>query len=317
MNIRLVPNNLIDRIAWDRCVSQAVNGTVYAFSWYLDIVSDGWDALVSEDYETVFPLTFRKKYGISYLYQPFFTQQLGVFSIRLITPEIVDAFLAAIPKKYMLAEINLNSFNRPEESAFTVVRNVNYELDLIEPYDILRKRYAQNTSRNISRAIRNNVNIAGNTKPEDIVSLFRKNTGRRFDHIKEQDYQRLTRLVYECIHNQKAICYGAYDRKNTLCAGAIIVFSHRKAIFLFSGTDEVARKNGAMSLLIDQFIQDSAGNHLTLDFEGSNDVNLARFYSSFGSTLVNYPSIRINRFPAIIRLGIQAFKSLRKQFSKS
>jgi len=313
MTIRLVKNSLIDRTAWDLCVSRSVNGTVYAYSWYLDIVSDGWDALISGDYETIFPLTFRKKYGVSYLYQPFFTQQLGIFSIRHITPEIVGSYLKAIPKKYLLAEINLNSFNRPDESEWTVLQNVNFELDLIEPYDILRKRYAQNTIRNIARALRSEVSIAANTRPEDIVSLFRMNTGRRFGQLKEKDYKRLLRLVYECLRSSKAVCYGAYTCENTLCAGAIMVFSQRKVIFLFSGTDEVARTNGAMSLLIDHFIQDSAGNHLTLDFEGSNDVNLARFYSSFGSTCVEYPSIQINRLPSVIRFGINTIKIIRNR----
>lgn len=317
MNIRLVENSLIDRTSWDICVSQSVNGTVYAYSWYLDIISDGWDALVSDDYETIFPLTYRKKYGVSYLYQPFFTQQLGIFSIRHITPEIVGTFLNAIPKKYLLAEINLNSFNRPDETKWNVVQNINYELDLIEPYDILRKRYAQNTSRNISRALRNEVSIAANTRPEDIVRLFRMNTGRRFGQLKENDYKRLLRLVYECIRSSKAVCYGAYTRENTLCAGAIIVYSHRKVIFLFSGTDDVARSNGAMSLLIDRFIQDSAGNHLTLDFEGSNDANLARFYGSFGSTCVKYPSIRINRLPVLIRFGLNTIKTIRNRLFRS
>ena len=109
MNIRLVQNKDLDKTAWDNCIGQAVNGNIYAFSWYLDIVCDEWDALVSDNYETVFPLTFRKKFGIWYLYQPFFTQQLGIFSIRHITPQIVEEFLAAIPAKYKFAEINLNA----------------------------------------------------------------------------------------------------------------------------------------------------------------------------------------------------------------
>jgi hypothetical protein len=61
-------------------IARSFNGIVYAYSWYLDIVSPGWDALVKDDYKSVMPLTWRKKYGIKYLYQPFFTQQLGVFS---------------------------------------------------------------------------------------------------------------------------------------------------------------------------------------------------------------------------------------------
>lgn len=317
MSIRLVPNNLIDRAAWDQCVSQSVNGTIYAYSWYLDLVCDSWDALVEGEYEIIFPLPHRKKFGINYLYQPFFTQQLGIFSIRHLTPGIVNAFLEAIPRKYLLVEINLNTFNRPSAFKYNLIENQNFELDLIEPYENLRLNYAQNTIRNINRARRNQVSIAGNAQPEDIVSLFRNNTGRKFKHITDNDYKRLIRLIYECLHNRKAICYGAFTKENTLCAGAIIVFSHRKAIFLFSGTNEIARNNGAMSLLIDHFIKNFSGNHLTLDFEGSNDANLARFYSSFGSTRVTYPSIRLNNFPSIIRFGIKMAKALRGKLTKN
>jgi hypothetical protein len=311
MNIRLIRHTDIDKTAWDNCIDKAVNGNIYGFSWYLDIVCGEWDALVDGDYETVFPLTYRKKFGFWYLFQPYFTQQLGVFSISHITPDIVDAFLSAIPGKYRLAEINLNAYNKPDKTKWHVTGNLNHELDLIESYSIIKKNYSQNTSRNINRAMRNNIGISSNIKPEDIVTMFRQNKGKQFGHLKENDYRRFIRLAYECIMKNKAICYGAYTAENTLCAGAIVVFSHRKAVFLFSATNEIARENGAMFLLIDHFIQDLAGNHLTLDFEGSNDPNLARFYKSFGSVRISYPALRFNKFPAPVKILFRAYKKLK------
>jgi hypothetical protein len=311
MDIRLVKHNAINKSAWDNCIDKSVNGNIYGFSWYLDIVCEEWDALVAEDYETVFPLTHRKKFGIWYLYQPFFTQQLGVFSIRHITPEIVEEFLAAIPERYRLAEINLNAYNKPDKTKWKVFDNLNHELDLIETYSIIKKNYSQNTSRNITRAIRNNISISSNIKPEDIVTMFRNNKGKQISHLRENDYRRFIRLTYECLAKNKAICYGAYTANNTLCAGAIVVFSHRKAVFLFSATNEVARENGAMFLLTDHFIQDLAGNHLTLDFEGSNDPNLARFYKSFGSVSIMYPGLRYNNLPLPVDFLIRIIKKLR------
>jgi hypothetical protein len=311
MNISLIQHKDIDKAAWDNCISQAVNGNIYAYSWYLDIVCDDWDALISDNYETVFPLTFRKKLGIWYLYQPFFTQQLGIFSIRHITPDIVDKFLNAIPRKFRFAEINLNAFNKPDKSKWKITENLNHELDLIEPYDVIKKGFSQNTSRNIAKAIRNNISISSNIKPEDIVSLFRKNKGKQFGHLKENDYRRFIRLSYECIINRKAICYGAFTPENTMCAGAIVVFSHRKAVFLFSATNEIAKEKGAMFMLIDHFIQDLSGNHLTLDFEGSNDPNLARFYKSFGSVRIKYPGLRFNRLNPAQKLVTGLYKTIR------
>lgn len=312
MEIRLVQHKDLDKVAWDNCIGQSVNGNIYAYSWYLDIVCDEWDALISGDYETVFPLTFRRKFGIYYLYQPFFTQQLGIFSILHITPQIVEEFLSAIPQKYAFAEINLNAYNKPDKSKWQLVENLNHELDLIEPYEILKKGYSQNTNRNIAKAIRNNISISSSIKPEDIVMLFRQNKGKQFSHLGENDYRRFIRLAYECIVNRKAICYGAFTSENTLCAGAVVVFSHRKAIFLFSATNEIAKEKGAMFMLIDHFIQDLSGNHLTLDFEGSNDPSLARFYKSFGSVCVKYPALRYNRLSFPVKLLNVAYKFMRR-----
>ena len=49
--------------------------------WYLDIVHENWDALMEDDYERVMPMpVITKNWRISYIFQPFFVQQLGVFS---------------------------------------------------------------------------------------------------------------------------------------------------------------------------------------------------------------------------------------------
>jgi hypothetical protein len=60
----------IDISKWDRCIVNAPNGLIYARSFYLDAMAENWSALVSDDYQYVMPLTWNKKFGIKYLYQP-------------------------------------------------------------------------------------------------------------------------------------------------------------------------------------------------------------------------------------------------------
>jgi len=313
MKIRYVTHEFINKALWDQCIKQAVNGRVYAYSWYLDIMADNWDALIAGDetYVTVFPLTFRRKFGISYLYQPFFTQQLGIFTTDKITPELINSFLEAIPLKFMFAEINLNTLNKPDVQKWQSVDNTNYELDLIESFDPIYKRFSTNIKRNVSKAEEKEIRVSDTVNPEEVVRLFRENRGATLLKLKDYDYRRLLQLVYHGIHKQMAFCYGAYTSTNTLCAGMIIIISHHKATFLFSATNTDARESGAMSMLISQFIYSAAGNHLTLDFEGSNDPQLARFYKSFGAQKTVYPSITINRLPFPLRHAFTYYKKLR------
>jgi hypothetical protein len=56
-----------------------------------------------------------------------------------------------------------------------------------------------------------------------------------------------------------------------------------------------------MSLVLDQFIRDHEGDKKVLDFEGSMDKNLSRFYKSFGADEIVYLHIQQNRLPGLVR----------------
>ena len=49
-------HNQIDKQRWDECIAQSPDGLIYCWSWYLDVVHPGWEALVEDDYENVMPL---------------------------------------------------------------------------------------------------------------------------------------------------------------------------------------------------------------------------------------------------------------------
>ena len=73
-------NNEIDREQWDNCIRILPGAKPYAYSWYLDIMAPGWQALVDDDYDSVFPVPGFSRFGIQYIATPVFLQQLGAFS---------------------------------------------------------------------------------------------------------------------------------------------------------------------------------------------------------------------------------------------
>ncbi|MDR4988781.1 MAG: GNAT family N-acetyltransferase [Bacteroidales bacterium] len=310
--IRYIPHSEIDFERWDQCIDKAVNGIFYAWSWYLDMCTESWDALVEDDYRAVMPLPVRKKMGIRYIYQPFFIQQLGVFSTYSLSENVTERFLAAIPHEFRYADFNMNTYNRlPEGHPAISGQGITHELDLIASYEELKKKYRENTRRNIRKAHKNKVFVTSHARPEDIIDAFRNNSKKFNIPFGEKDYVVLKHLIYAGMHKGMVSLKAAYSENNNFCAGIVFFHSHGKYVWLFSGATEEARKNGAMSLLVDAFLQEQAGREAVLDFEGSTNPDLARFYRGFGSEECVFLQIKFNRMPAVIRPFINLGLSLK------
>lgn len=293
-------NNKIDKTKWDNAIDLSINNLIYAYSWYLDIVSPGWCALIEDDYVSIMPLTGNKKYGIDYLFPPYFAQQLGVFSRSKLTKEKVENFLKAIPPQYKFIEANLNTSNTFELSEFKIKKNINIELALGSTYESFYKKFSEDTKRNIKKAAKYNIQLHKGIQASEIISIFRKNTGKKINNLTSNNYKVLLNLINTCIQKGYAEAWGAYS-ENRLCAGVVWLIKGNRSIFLFSATNTQAKKTGAMFFLINKFIEEHAEEKIILDFEGSNLPGLARFYKGFGSQEYVYLQVRKNNLPKLIR----------------
>ena len=127
----------LDIDKYNFCVENSIQSRVYAFSWYLDIVSDNWDALVLNDYEAVMPIPWNSKFGLKYVVQPCFCQQLNVYSKRNIDKTILDKFFKSIPIRYLFNNLNLG-FQIIHKD---IITKQNFILELNKTYDIVFKNY--------------------------------------------------------------------------------------------------------------------------------------------------------------------------------
>lgn len=300
--IRVITQKEIDRKRWDDCIKNAINGMVYGFSWYLDIVAEEWHGLVSGDYDYVMPIFPRKKWGINYLYQPFWTQQSGIFSPYQLNEKIVSQFMQAIPKKYKLVQLNLNTLNSVQPiPSFSAFRRKTYHLDLISPYNALYRKFNTNTQRNIKKAHQARLFPDENININQFITFVRDRYTTQVPELKPKDYIRLQRLVSYAIRYGMGKITGVFSEQNELVAVAFIIWSHRKPIFLVSASSDYGKKVSAMFFLVDEFIKKYAENTLTLDFEGSDIDSIARFYNGFGAVPTQYFTIFKNRLPFCIK----------------
>jgi len=293
--IQYISYKQIDKLKWDACIDKAQNGVIYAYAIYLDTMAKNWDALVLDDYKAVMPLTVNKKYGIYYLYQPFFTASLGLFGNDL-KPDLLAAFLSAIPNKFKYIDIYLNKGNNFTIQGFKLYERLNYVLELNKTYDTIYANFKDNIKRNIKKSVQLNCVINKDIAIDDII-LLAQEQAKDFSPLKAIDFDNFKEL-YHHFHNKKqANTYGVCSPNGQLLASAVFLFSNKRAYYLLVGNHPNGKAFGASHALINTFIKDYAGQDLLLDFEGSDISSLAFFYASFGATQENYTGFKINKLP--------------------
>lgn len=281
----------VDTDKWDWCLANSSNALVYAQSWYLDKLCPGWDALVIGDYEYVMPLTFREKFGIRYLFQPLYCQQLGIFPPP--SKEIADAFYKAALEHFSFAQIHLNSRNRPTNDMPVEVR-YNLLLNLNEPYSDLAAKFSQHTMRKLRKASHNRLNFINGLSVKDFLEFKKRNTKVR---LKKQDLEGLRQLLTFSLSRSLGELYGVYDRTNELCAAAFFVRHEKRVTFINAVSNDLGRELAGMYFLLDHFIRLHAGKNYILDFEGSMIDGVARMYKGFGAAPETYYYLAWNNLP--------------------
>ena len=310
--IQYLTHNQIDKKKWDTTISEC--GNIYAFSWYLDMVHPQWEALVEDDYQTVMPITGGKKFGINYLYQPYFVQQLGVFSKTPLSQEKTEEFLKSIPSKFRFAEIRLNESNTFDNEVQGIDYHRNVLLDLNQDYEVIKANYHTNTKRNLAKAENNNLQLVYTVIPYHVVALFTDNRGALLDKWGKAEYARLTALGTVAVKRNDAFILGVTEKGvGELICAAIFMKTKDRITFLFSGLKQEGKDRQAMTYLLDQVIQQNANKPMVFDFEGSDDENLARFYLGFGGQEVKYPSYTFNRLSPLGKALLRVWKKRKSQ----
>lgn len=286
-------NNEIDREQWDNCIKNSQGSKPYAFSWYLDIMAPGWQALVDDDYDSVFPVPGSVRFGIQYIATPVFLQQLGAYSPDKPHDVALLEFLEYMPDSFKLVDLCI--WKKADIPYYKVTEKVNYELDLSKPYEVLYGNFSKHCKRNIEVASKRCHEIVNNITPDEITDLFIQNKGKEVNGIKPRDYQRLKNLMHFCVINKKGKLIGVRDHWKRLIYGIFMVEHHGRKTILFVVNTQKSREMRIGYYLINGLIKQYASSRTVLDFAGSSVPSIASFDESFGSVAIPYYRIYRNR----------------------
>jgi hypothetical protein len=256
--------------------------------------------MVEDDYIGVMPLPMGKKYGFTYAYPPPLCQQLGLFSLYAIHESKTMQFVSAIPANYRYIEMSLNERNEIATGFVETNKHITYLLDLNRPYTEIYAGYSSQTKRNLKKALTSSLTIVQSARQAKVIKLFSENRGKEHD-LPDAFYMILEKLIEALLARGLVNVMGVNDKQNALCAGAFFIKSKGRDIFLFSGANKSAYDTHAMTLLINNYLEENAGKSILFDFEGSMDTDLARFYSGFGPIKTEFPVIRKSTLPAPVK----------------
>lgn len=284
---------------WDECIQHAPNGMIYSTSFYLNAMCK-WNALVLNDYEAVMPVPFKIKWGITYVYQPAFIQQLGIMSSTKLTAETTNTFLEAMRSNYRFAEVPLNHLN-------IVELNVNYQF-------VQRKNYIKSLTKKesgfehsdpyliqrYSRAAKNDLIYSSSDEHEKVIALYEKLYNDQIN-FNSADYKNFNSICEKLKIDQQV--FTRICRKDDEIVAAVILLQHKDRLYnLVSCLTESGRKLKANYFLYGKVIEEFSGRPLILDLEGSDNPGIAYFYNKIADMNQDYPFIKYNSLPKLIRL---------------
>lgn len=302
-NLQLLHNRYINKQLWDHCVHRSPCSLVYATSVYLDHMCPHWYGLVGDNYQWVMPVTQREKFGIKYLYQPAFVQQLGVFAAHANTVIQWQQIKTTLKQHYRFWEINVN-FATPANvfnAACLVTAATNFVLPLHFPYQQIYKGFHNDHRRNIQRSKTFNL-VYQPADYHESIDQYIKHYGSRLKHVSADDYSRFRQMTVTMNATHNVVCRAVTDASNNLMAIVLLLKDAKRLYNMMNTNTAAGRRCEANHFLLSSVIEEFSGSDLLLDFEGSDLPGVHDFYKKFGTINQPYYSVKYNRLPWPINL---------------
>jgi len=308
---RLVRHADINRPQWDALITEAPNGLIYALTWYLDSVSPGWEALIKEEdgrYVAVLPLPVRRKFGLRYLQQPLFAQQLGLFSLAPPTAADWQQVAQLLQRHFrFITEYAFNTANTEllgaGQPGLAGTPFTTYYLALKPAYEQLLAGYKPNRRWRLNQARRRGLRVEPTTDIDLMVQIFAENTAPKIYGVVGEAYEyRILRALYAHAHQAGlATMRQVRGASGEVLAMGLLFHFKRHITYIFNCSTVAGKEAGAISVLLDEVLRTYAGQDLVFDFEAPEVPNVAHFYSSFGPVPTPFLAIAANRLPWPVR----------------
>lgn len=280
--------------------AQQVDLPLFFQPWWLNAVccqGKTWDVILyRQGNEIQAALVFQKmkKYGFTCFLLPQLTPYLGCFFISNITPEEKKHIFSYLLKKLDQLKpsiIQLTCFSKEmanqisQIQKFNINKRVTYIINDLNNIDNLFSQFHHSKQRHIHKAEKS-LQVDFSLSVEQFCQLH----AYQYQIQGKKDFyapQLLQTILHEAIlHNQGQIL--AIKDNTEIHAAIFVAWDKHTAYNLLYFIHPRYRSSGASSLMIFEILKYLQNKHITFDFEGSMQKNIADSYAKFATRPFDY-----------------------------
>jgi hypothetical protein len=288
------------------------NIPIFSQPFWLDAVcgEENWDAILYEKRGVIIasmPYYIRKRYGISYITQPKFTQTLGpwikypkdmTYGKKLsFEKEVMNALIEQLEKLSVV--FFQQSFNFKITNwlpfywkGYSQTTNYTYRIEDISDVEKSFEHFHGSIKNNIRKSLKQGLTISFDLPAKDFYKLH-KNSLQKKGKLLSFSFDLFSR-IYETVYKNNCgrVIY-ATDQENNLHCAKLFIYDRNSAYYLISILDPDYRKSMSQTLLIYEALKYFSDKTKSFDFEGSMIESVEASNMKFGA--VQTPYFRITK----------------------
>jgi GNAT acetyltransferase-like protein len=311
----LLQRNEFDDEVWNDFVAASPQQYLYFYTWYLDAVCPGWQAIVVENkgkWVAVMPLPLQRKGPFRYAFQPHLTQFGGIiFGPQEEARHRQHHFLktatrhalAALPRDLFALEVNLHPsvqyFLPFYWEKFDVQPRFTYWLPVENDFDKMAVNFSSSVTNHLKKARKNGLTVEEDGSPENLVAIARRE--KIFNLAEAATFHR----VWQAAEKQgEALLLTAKTASGEVVSVAAFIRDKNKMVFYAIAQDRRHKTSGANALLICEAIRQCCehGDIRYFDFEGSMLEGVEQYLRSFNPEAKVYLNVKRIKYPFLYKL---------------
>lgn len=279
LKLRKVKRKALDLNKYSKAIDEAINHRIYAEYWYLDALTDKkWECWIYSDYEAVMPVPLQYIFGIKFVTQPIYCQQLGVFYKEEISDELFETFEKKL-HKYRVRAYHFNEENT-ERYQPKGEKRVNQLVDLNHNYEEIQQKFGKDRLKDIRRNEKLNLTLEESLDLDTFLNLRDK----YYNDLNQYSDNRSTEKFIQILKNKKKEkSYTLLNSSKEVIAICIFLNSDDRKILILSVRNKEIEPKGAFAYMIAMIMKNNEKKKLIFDFEGSSIKGISNFNKSFGA----------------------------------